>query len=86
MWCNSSYFRVSILIFFLWAHPNLDCYSETEAEDPEDDSPRHSFDQVSIFLMEHNCKNSGLFLTLKYSDAFYKVIWDFIIWGNERQL
>ncbi|XP_062996180.1 connector enhancer of kinase suppressor of ras 1 isoform X2 [Elgaria multicarinata webbii] len=25
-------------------HRQEDCYSETEAEDPEDDSPRHSFD------------------------------------------
>uniref|UniRef100_A0A2D4NM32 PH domain-containing protein n=2 Tax=Micrurus surinamensis TaxID=129470 RepID=A0A2D4NM32_MICSU len=36
-----------------------DCYSETEAEDPEDDSPRHSFDQTKQKELEKAQLPSG---------------------------
>ncbi|ETE65202.1 Connector enhancer of kinase suppressor of ras 1, partial [Ophiophagus hannah] len=36
-----------------------DCYSETEAEDPEDDSPRHSFDQTKQKELEKAQSPSG---------------------------
>ncbi|XP_053124735.1 connector enhancer of kinase suppressor of ras 1 isoform X2 [Hemicordylus capensis] len=34
------------------SHRQEDCYSETEAEDPEDDSPRHSFDVPKLRGLE----------------------------------
>uniref|UniRef100_A0A8C6XBF9 Connector enhancer of kinase suppressor of Ras 1 n=1 Tax=Naja naja TaxID=35670 RepID=A0A8C6XBF9_NAJNA len=36
-----------------------DCYSETEAEDPEDDAPRHSFDQTKQKELEKAQLPSG---------------------------
>ncbi|XP_070620268.1 connector enhancer of kinase suppressor of ras 1 isoform X2 [Erythrolamprus reginae] len=36
-----------------------DCYSETEAEDPEDDCPRHSFDQIKQKELEKAQLPSG---------------------------
>ncbi|KAJ6663402.1 hypothetical protein lerEdw1_009481 [Lerista edwardsae] len=40
-------------------HRQEDCYSETEAEDPEDDSPRHSFDLPKLRGLEPNQSPTG---------------------------